>query len=127
MRNRVTVTVDAYIKNTKDLLLESPVAGSSGFSTVYQNVGSIQNKGFEIVLGTVNFSNKNFKWNTDINFNLNRNKVISLGTQDQIITGLIVNSSIGPNIIKVGSPLGSLVLYLMAYIRLQILKLTEQL
>lgn len=108
MRNRVTVTVDAYIKNTKDLLLESPVAGSSGFSTVYQNVGSIQNKGFEIVLGTVNFSNKNFKWNTDINFNLNRNKVISLGTQDQIITGLIVNSSVGPNIIKVGSPLGSL-------------------
>jgi hypothetical protein len=102
------LTVDAYIKNTKDLLLNAPVAGSSGFNTVFQNVGSIRNKGVELLINTVNISSKNFKWSTNFNINVNRNNVTGIGTQQQIITGNIVNSSVGPNIIKVGSPLGSL-------------------
>jgi len=112
VRNRINFTVDAYIKNTKDLLLNAPVAGSSGFSTVFQNVGSIRNKGIELVLNTVNIDTKNFEWNTNINFNLNRNEVISIGTQEQIFTGVIVNTPITPNVIQVGSPLGSLYGYI---------------
>ncbi len=111
-KSRVNFTADAYIKNTKDLLLESPVAGSSGFSTIFQNVGSIRNKGIELVLGTINIKNKNFTWSTDINYNINRNNVSKLGTQEQILSGLVINSSVPPNIIRVGLPLGSLYGYI---------------
>lgn len=111
-KNRVNFTADAYIKNTKDLLLETPIAGSSGFNTVFQNVGSIRNKGLELVLGTINLRKKNFTWSTDLNFNINSNRVTELGSQKLILSGLVINSSVPPNAIQVGSPLGSLYGYI---------------
>ncbi|HXI00813.1 MAG TPA: TonB-dependent receptor [Sphingobacteriaceae bacterium] len=107
-KNRINLTADAYVKNTKDLLLDAPVAGSSGFNNIFQNIGMIRNKGLELILGTVNIDAKDFKWTTNINFNVNRNEVVELGTQSMILTGRLVNSQVAPNIIKLGSSLGSL-------------------
>ncbi|HEY6899707.1 MAG TPA: SusC/RagA family TonB-linked outer membrane protein, partial [Puia sp.] len=75
--NRVYFTGDAYIRNTTGLLTSTPISSLAGFSGIYlRNVGGIRNKGFDLLLNTRNLVGK-FKWSTDINFSLNRNKITS--------------------------------------------------
>ncbi|MGB0976585.1 MAG: SusC/RagA family TonB-linked outer membrane protein [Prolixibacteraceae bacterium] len=76
--NKLSVTVDAYKKNTKDLLLNARVAPSSSFTSVWTNVGEVENKGVEVSITSRNISNKNFKWDTNFNISMNRNKVVRL-------------------------------------------------
>jgi TonB-linked SusC/RagA family outer membrane protein len=99
--NRISGEIDYYVKKTKDLLLDVPVPGTSGFSIQTQNKGSVENKGFEFVLNTTNLTGK-IKWNTSINFSVNKNEVTDLGGQDLIDDG----SSRFLNVVKVGEPLG---------------------
>lgn len=54
LNGRVNLTLDYYVKTTKDLLLDANIAASSGFSTATINVGKLRNKGFEVTLETVN-------------------------------------------------------------------------
>lgn len=109
LHSRITLSVDAYLKDTRNLLLLAPIAGSNGFSAIYQNIGSIRNKGLEFQLASNNITGKNFSWRTEVNFNLNRNEVTGLGTQTTIYTGLINSTNFPPpNVIQVGQPLGSL-------------------
>jgi TonB-linked SusC/RagA family outer membrane protein len=77
-RNRLNFSIDYYIKNTFDLLFNQPLPQSSGFDVGLQNVGKLENKGFEIMVNTKNTVGE-FKWITDLNISFNRNKVISLG------------------------------------------------
>jgi TonB-linked SusC/RagA family outer membrane protein len=101
-KNRISGEVDYYVKHTKDLLLNVPVPGTSGFSTQLQNIGSLQNKGFELVLnGTV--LTGEFKWNVSFNYAINKNKILDLGGQDIIDGG----SSRFMNVVKVGEQLGA--------------------
>jgi TonB-dependent starch-binding outer membrane protein SusC len=77
-KGRLNATVDLYKKTTKDLLLNKTLAGSTGFSSIIANVGSVENKGLELSIsgdpltGTV-------KWNSGFNISWNRNKVLDLG------------------------------------------------
>lgn len=75
--NRLTVTVDAYLNKTKDLLLERPLPPSSGFTTITSNIGELENKGLEITINTVNLDGE-LKWESSFNFTINRNKVTKL-------------------------------------------------
>jgi TonB-linked SusC/RagA family outer membrane protein len=75
---RIILVADYYNKNTSDLLLSSDLPGSSGYTTAFQNIGSVQNRGFEFSLSTVNVDNKNFKWSSNLNISFNRNKVLAL-------------------------------------------------
>jgi len=77
-KNRLSFSIDYYIKNTVDLLFNQPLPQSSGFDVGLQNIGKLENKGFEIMMNTKNTVGK-FKWSTDFNISFNRNKVISLG------------------------------------------------
>jgi outer membrane receptor protein involved in Fe transport len=61
--NRIDFTADYYIKKTKDLLLEQPVAAVTGYTTMWSNIGSVQNKGLELELNTKNLIGE-FRWNT---------------------------------------------------------------
>ncbi|SMB88966.1 TonB-dependent receptor plug [Hymenobacter roseosalivarius DSM 11622] len=70
LKNRITVTADYYYKKTTDLLLQVSIPQTSGFSNILQNAGSVQNKGFEFSLNTVNFDAKAFSWNTNLNLSL---------------------------------------------------------
>jgi TonB-dependent starch-binding outer membrane protein SusC len=97
--NRVLVTLDAYRKETKNLLLNVELPYTSGYSTSLQNYGSVLNRGLEIGLNTTNIEG-DFQWKTGINFSLNRNKVLSLG-------GGISSFITGDYIVKVGEPLGT--------------------
>lgn len=104
LNDRVTGELDYYVKNTNDLLLNVNVPLSVGFSTVYGNVGSLENKGVEIVLNTQNLVGE-FTWSTSFNFSRNRNKITDL--DGSIIEGGYVNRAVE------GEPLG--VFYTVEY------------
>jgi len=84
-KGRVFLTADWYKKNTQDLLLARPISNTSGFTTVFDNVGDMTNKGFEIGLETVNIQAKDpkgFNWRTGLNLSINRNEVTKLANNE---------------------------------------------
>ncbi|MBN2818517.1 MAG: TonB-dependent receptor [Bacteroidales bacterium] len=75
--NRLGVTMDYYYKKTTEMLYSEQVPFTTGFTTYLNNIGSMQNQGFELeIRGDI--VQGEFKWNADFNFSLNRNKVLSL-------------------------------------------------
>ncbi|MEQ7801490.1 TonB-dependent receptor [Pedobacter sp. ASV1-7] len=78
IKNRIRLSADVYNKNTKDLLLSAPVPYTTGYTSIYKNIGSINNRGLEFSLSTDNIKTKNFVWSTDFNISFNKNKITSL-------------------------------------------------
>ena len=76
--NRLNLTADFFIKNTKDLLLSQSLAHATGFDAQMQNIGKIQNKGIELSLTSTNINTKNFRWTTNFNISFLRNELKSL-------------------------------------------------
>ena len=95
---------DYYNTRTSDLLLNVSVSSVSGFQTTLQNLGEVENKGFEIALRTKNFVG-NFTWDTDINFSANKNEVISLNENNEPIFS--AGSAGVRHVTRVGDPIGS--------------------
>ncbi len=81
--NRLSVVMDLYYKKTTDLLLNAPVPYTSGFAFSFFNVGSLENRGLEIALNTINVL-KPIRWNTSFNIAFNRNKVLKLNSDEGI-------------------------------------------
>ena len=75
---RLTSTIDVYKKKTKDLLLYRQLPGSSGITSIIDNIGSVENKGMEITLGG-DILTGDLKWNSGFNISFNRSKVIDMG------------------------------------------------
>ncbi|MFC4096592.1 SusC/RagA family TonB-linked outer membrane protein [Euzebyella saccharophila] len=86
-QNRIALEIDLYRKLTTDMLLNAPVPSTSGFSNVFRNVGSMENKGIEINLNTINVDNELFGWNTNFNISINKNEVIALSGGSDIFLG----------------------------------------
>jgi len=100
-KNRISGEIDYYVKKTNDLLLNVPQPGTSGFAFQTQNIGAVENKGWELVLNGSILTGE-LKWDASFNFSKNDNKVTDLGGQDMIDDG----SSRFMNVVKVGQPLG---------------------
>lgn len=83
LNGRVTSTIDWYRKVTNDLLMPRELAGYVGVSSILDNIGSIENKGIEILVGADPIIG-DFAWNTSVNFTANRNKVLDLGPNKRI-------------------------------------------
>lgn len=98
-QNRISLELDVYRKVTEDMLLSAPVPSSSGYSTVTKNIGSMENKGVEIGINTVNVEKNDFSWNTSFNLSINRNKVLELAGGADIF--------LGSTIVRKGEPVGS--------------------
>lgn len=96
---RLNFEADIYRKLTTNMLLSAPVPSSSGYSTVTSNIGSMENKGLELAVNTVNITKGDFTWTTDFNISLNKNKVIALTGGADIFSG--------STIIREGEPVGS--------------------
>lgn len=79
LKNRISLTADFYYKRTDDMLLNADVPSQIGTFKQWKNIGSVDNRGFEVALSTTNIKTRDFSWRTDINFNMNKNKVRSLG------------------------------------------------
>ena len=73
------VTLDYFIKTTKDLLIYKQIRGSAGFKEVYTNYGEIENKGFEFSVGYHKQVNKDFAWNARLTGSTLKNKVKKMG------------------------------------------------
>jgi TonB-linked SusC/RagA family outer membrane protein len=85
-----SVSVDAYIRKTFDLLMQVPISMTSGYSHQLQNVGSLSNKGFEFDGTATIMKSKNVTWNATLTAAYNRNEILELyteGIQDTIIQG----------------------------------------
>lgn len=81
LKDRLSVTVDVYNKRTTGLLLQQPIASSSGFSTYWANEGEMSNKGYEVSINSTNINAKTFSWKSSLNFAGNKNKIEKLPTQ----------------------------------------------
>lgn len=78
-KGRLTIAVDAYYKNTYDLLQSRIITYNSGFSNMYVNQGSILNKGLEVTLEATPVVLREFEWSLNGNISFNRNTLTDLG------------------------------------------------
>ena len=86
--DRFRMTFDFYDKNTSNLLYEVPISGLTGITGLWQNVGKVNNRGFELTLGADIIKTKDWFWSIDANLGLNHNEVKELyGDRKQIIVG----------------------------------------
>lgn len=108
--NRLTITADAFLKDTKDLLMEKSLPYITGFSHQWQNIGSIRNKGIELSFHSVNLNTGGgFKWSTDFNISFIRNTLKKLQPGESYMlqrSGFDSNFTENDYIAKVGQPLG---------------------
>jgi TonB-linked SusC/RagA family outer membrane protein len=104
LNGRLNFTVDAYKNDITNLLYQVPLMQPLGGGSYQDNIGSISNNGVEFNLGGTPVVNESFKWNTNFNLSINRNKVTNLGPLDNVITGA-GNNTVNA-ILKVGQPLG---------------------
>lgn len=80
-KNRFNLTVDAYKSLTDKLLLQQATQAFVGVPLAWNNLGSLNNEGFEIELSTTNVKTKSFKWTTSANLSHTENKVRELGNE----------------------------------------------
>lgn len=104
INNRISGEIDYYSKKTNDLLLNEPIPGTSGYTSITRNVGSLINKGFEFVLNTNNVMSKNLTWKTSLNLSTLENEVTDLPSGDIVA---------GRNIVREGETISSF--YLVEY------------
>jgi TonB-linked SusC/RagA family outer membrane protein len=75
---RISGSIDAYHTTTSDILLKRNIPVMTGFTTVFDNLGKVDNKGFEIMLNTKNIDGRDFRWESMINFSANSNKIVDI-------------------------------------------------
>ncbi|WP_423737870.1 TonB-dependent receptor [Chitinophaga caseinilytica] len=108
LKNNLRVTFDVYHKKTRDLLNNVKLPVSMGYATTVQNVGEIENKGFEIGVEANLFQAREVSWNLSANLGLNRNKVLKLYNGQDINGETFYTGSVQDfiNILREGKPLG---------------------
>lgn len=75
---RLNGNIDIYLSNTHDLLMTRTVPIMNGYSRIWDNIGQVRNKGIEVALNSVNIDAHDFKWTSNFNFTLNRDRIIDL-------------------------------------------------
>ena len=84
-QNKLTFDIAYYNKKTTDLLLDCPLPHSTGFSTVYKNIGSVRNSGMDLMINARPVTTNDFSWSSTVNLNYNKNKILHLGENDEDI------------------------------------------
>lgn len=109
--NRLNVTADFFIKDTKDLLLNATRSGVVGFTSQWQNIGKIRNKGIELSINSTNFNTrKGFMWTTNFNISFIKNELLALNSGQssmQFSSGWSTDYT-NDYIARVGSSLGDI-------------------
>ncbi len=102
LMNRINLTANIYNKKVEDLLINRFIAPTTGFSSYLNNFGSLENKGYELMLSGKPLQTKNMSWTISCIYNHNRNKAVKIG---QALTLLSTNSGAPVAIIE-GQPIG---------------------
>lgn len=96
-------TADYFIKNTNNLLYSKPTHGTTGFTSIISNIGSMRNNGFEAAIsGNVDLGN--VKWKSDFNISFIKNKLTALLDDEPLLIGRT-------HVLKVGEEVGSFYIY----------------
>ena len=106
--NRLSFSADIYKKTTRDLLYDRPLLLYTGYSSQTDNIGSIENKGLELSLNSVNTTGS-FRWSTSANLAINRNKVLDLGDDEEFFIQALGTLEWNRTeiVIREGEPLGT--------------------
>lgn len=117
LENRITGTLDFYTKKTTDLLFDVPTAAGVALSNhIVTNIGSLQNRGFELSLNglLVDRGENGFRWDVNFNASTNRNKLLTIDRPGitRLLTGGIAGG-VGTNIqvLQPGQPINSFLVY----------------
>ena len=108
--NRIEFIVDAYLKKTDNLLMQSSLPSYvinndwMGMTAPWENTGAIENKGIEFTLNTVNISSNDWKWRTGITLSFNKNKLTGLNSTNSAISGNIGTDTY--TLSEIGGPVG---------------------
>ena len=111
LKGRLSLTVDAYYKDTRDLLITEQLPSVSGFQSAVRNIGRVSNKGMEFMVSSVNIDKRDFRWTTDLNVSFNRNVVEEIGNGDRIAVtpdALIMDAYADVFYVREGYPLGAM-------------------
>ena len=105
-QNKLTFDIAYYNKKTTDLLLDCPLPHSTGFSTVFKNIGSVRNSGMDLMINARPVTTNDFSWSSTLNLNYNQNKILHLGENDEDIE---LNGWVGgsESILRVGENMSS--------------------
>lgn len=101
LKNRLGFDVTFYITNTRDQLMPLDLSTATGYSSIYVNAATVQNKGIELSLNGTPVRAGDFSWNVNLNWTRNRNKVTKLyGDIKNLVmgtfqSGISVNASLG--------------------------------
>ncbi|MFB9057382.1 SusC/RagA family TonB-linked outer membrane protein [Mariniflexile ostreae] len=105
LKNRIRLNLELYRKKTEGAILERTLSNISGYSSAIGNYGSVENKGIEVTLNTVNVQTEDFKWATSINFAKNKNQILKLdGDLDKETYGT-------HGVLQVGQPVDAIYSY----------------
>lgn len=104
LNDRITLGLSYYNQQITDLVVNKTVAPSSGGLTIINNVGTMENKGFELALGITPVKTKDFTWDLSLIYSANRNKIVSFNTGEQLQAVTTVSGAPVFNI--VGQPAG---------------------
>jgi TonB-dependent starch-binding outer membrane protein SusC len=115
-KHRLQLTVDYYKKVTKNLLLNADLPPTTGYPSVYKNIGKTSNEGIELSLSSINIDQRDFKWRSSFNISFNRSKTLALAQNQESITSALAwdqwYASIPLYITKLGMPLGQMYGYI---------------
>ena len=108
--NRFGFTMDLYSNKTHDLLVNTPIPTSAGYTSQLQNVGSTTNKGIEVQLTGTIMQGRGFNWTANFNISFNQNKITNLGLQRSYLqnSGWAGSGNPADYIVQVGQPVGSM-------------------
>ena len=79
LKSRIQVGLDYYYSTSDGLLLDVPIPAVTGYSSIFTNIGKLENKGIEFNISTYNIDTKDFSWSTNFNISKNKNKILELG------------------------------------------------
>ena len=111
LANRLTFTIDYYEKITEDLLAPATTPAYNGGGGVTSNLGSVENKGFEMNVDYIMSRKTNdFSYNINLNGSINRNKVLDIGEQEMLGGSAYVSGIAGRNpfVMMPGKPIGTI-------------------
>jgi TonB-linked SusC/RagA family outer membrane protein len=95
--NRLTLNVDLYQKKTKDLLQQMSLPTSTGFTSMWVNRGSIENKGLELAIDGIILDGE-FKWDLGGNIAFNRNKIVDIGLPEGEFGNMLLKAFLGKDV-----------------------------
>ncbi len=98
-RNRINGSIDIYQRDAKDLIMKRNIPSTTGWTSIWDNIGWVRNRGVELALNTVNIQSKNFGWETNITFSKNNNKIVELynGKQDDVANKWFIGEPLDVN------------------------------